>query len=292
MTDASQVRKNVIGILLMIGAMAAFAVEDGLIKYLAGSIATGQILILIGLGGTSVFAIWALAAGHRFQRAQVFHPAVIVRTLAELIGTCGFVASLALADISVISAIVQVNPLLVTLGAALFLGETVGPRRWAAIAIGMIGVLIILRPGAADFNPAYLLTVLGVIGLSVRDVATRRVPKDISTLVMAAIGFGAVVPAGLILMSFGQSWVSVSPSEGGLFAVAVVIGVIAYLCIITATRIGEISAVTPFRYSRLIFGALVGVIAFGESLDRWTLIGAGIIVASGLYAFWRESQAR
>ncbi|MEO0357379.1 MAG: DMT family transporter [Pseudomonadota bacterium] len=152
--------------------------------------------------------------------------------------------------------------------------------------------MIILRPGAANFDPAYLLTVLGVIGLSVRDVATRRVPKNISTLVMASIGFGAVIPAGLILMAFGQTWASVDGQQTWLFGAAIIIGVIAYLCIITATRIGEISAVTPFRYSRLIFGALVGIFAFGETLDTWTLVGAAIIVASGLYAFWRESQAR
>ncbi|MEO0357380.1 MAG: EamA family transporter [Pseudomonadota bacterium] len=140
MTDAAQVRSNLIGIILTICAMAAFALEDGLIKYLSGALPTGQILILIGMGGTTVFATWAILAGHRYRRTDLFHPALIIRTLAELIGTCGFVASLALADISVISAIVQVNPLLVTLGAALFLGETVGPRRWTAIFVGMVGV--------------------------------------------------------------------------------------------------------------------------------------------------------
>ncbi|MGB1236064.1 MAG: DMT family transporter [Planktomarina sp.] len=292
MKPETQARNNLIGIGLMIAAMGAFAVEDGIIKILSGGLPTGQILILIGIGGTFVFTAWALAKGDSFERSKVLHPAVVIRTLAELVGTCGFVASLALADISVISAIVQVNPLIVTLGAALFLGEYVGPRRWAAIFIGMIGVLIILRPGSAEFDPAYLLTLLGVIGLSVRDVATRRVPRDISTQVMAAIGFGAVIPAGLILMAFGQTWTEMDVWEMATIPVAVIIGVVAYVCIITATRIGEISAVTPFRYSRLIFGAMVGIIMFGETIDTWTIVGSGIIVASGLYAFWREAQSR
>ncbi len=292
MTDQNIVRDNLIGIGLMVVAMAAFAVEDGIIKYLSGALPTGQILILIGIGGTAVFSTWAWLKGLRLQRRMVTHPAMIIRTAAELMGTCGFVASLALVDISVISAIVQVNPLLVTLGAALFLGETVGVRRWTAIFIGLAGVFIILRPGSADFDPAYLLTVIGVIGLSIRDVATRRVPRDIPTLVMAAIGFAAVIPAGLILMAFGQTWTPMVTPQWGLIGLAVLIGVAAYLCIITAMRIGEVSAVTPFRYSRLIFGAIIGILAFGESLDIWTIVGAIIVVGSGLYAFWREAQAR
>jgi len=174
----------------------------------------------------------------------------------------------------------------------LFLGEKVGIRRWTAIFIGLVGVFIILRPGSATFDPAYMLTVIGVIGLSIRDVATRRVPRDIPTLVMAAIGFAAVIPAGLILMAFGQSWTPLNTPEWGFIGLAVCIGVAAYLCIITATRIGEISAVTPFRYSRLLFGAVIGIWAFGETLDTWTIVGAVIVVGSGLYAFWREAQAR
>ncbi len=292
MNQPAQVRNNLIGIGLMVAAMAAFAVEDAIIKYMSATLPTGQLMILIGIGGTLSFTIWALAKGHRFEWAKITHPAMVIRTLAELVGTCGFVASLALVDLSVISAIVQVNPLLVTLGAALFLGETVGPRRWAAIFIGLFGVLVILRPGSAAFDPAYLLTVLGVIGLSVRDVATKRVPDNVPTLVMAALGFGAVIPAGAILLAFGQTWAPVSPASGAAIAVAVTIGVIAYTCIITATRIGEISAVTPFRYSRLIFGAAIGIAVFGEVLDAWTILGAGIVVGSGLYAFWREAQAR
>ncbi|MEM6306847.1 MAG: DMT family transporter [Pseudomonadota bacterium] len=286
------VRQNLFGIGCMILAMAAFAVEDGIIKYLSADLPTGQILILIGLGGTAVFTLWAMAIGAKFKQSELQHPALIIRTLAELVGTCGFVASLALVDISVISAIVQVNPLLVTLGAALFLRETVGLRRWMAIFIGLGGVMIILRPGTAAFDPAYLLTILGVIGLSVRDVATKRIPTGMPTQVMAAIGFAAVIPAGLILLSFGQTWQPVSQTQIAILAAAVCIGVLAYQSIITGTRIGDISAVMPFRYSRLIFGALVGIFMFGEILDKWTIIGSLIIVISGLYAFWRESQAR
>ena len=173
----NNIRENLLGIGFIIIAMAGFAVEDAIIKFLTARLSPGQIMVMIGLGGTSCFCLLARLNGQSVTQKIVRNPWVIGRTLSELFGTALFVLSLALVPITTISAIIQVSPLLVTLGAAVLLREKVGIRRWSAIVIGLFGVAVILRPWATNFDAAAILALLGVIGLSARDVATRRVPK-------------------------------------------------------------------------------------------------------------------
>ena len=289
MTD-TKVSENLKAICLMVVAMAGFAIEDSIIKTLSERLAPGQVLIMIGIGGTSVFYVLAHIRNAGLTRSTVRDPWVIARSVSELLGTVFFVLSLTLVPITVISAVIQVSPLLVTLGAALLLGEKVGLRRWSAITLGLFGVGVILRPWDADFQPAVLFTVIGVIGLSARDLATRRVPVETSSLSLAILGMGATIPAGLLLMGFSSKILVPTSNEIILILLSIFIAVLAYSCIIRAMRIGEVSAVVPFRYSRLLFGVFIGVWYFGESLDQWTVIGSGIVVTSGLYSLWREMR--
>ena len=289
MTD-TKVSENLKAICLMVVAMAGFAIEDSIIKTLSERLAPGQVLIMIGIGGTSVFYVLAHIRNAGLTRSTVKDPWVIARSVSELLGTVFFVLSLTLVPITVISAVIQVSPLLVTLGAALLLGEKVGLRRWSAITLGLFGVGVILRPWDADFQPAVLFTVIGVIGLSARDLATRRVPVETSSLSLAILGMGATIPAGLLLMGFSSKILVPTSNEIILILLSIFIAVLAYSCIIRAMRIGEVSAVVPFRYSRLLFGVFIGVWYFGESLDQWTVIGSAIVVTSGLYSLWREMR--
>jgi drug/metabolite transporter (DMT)-like permease len=288
----NNIRENLLGIGFIIIAMAGFAVEDAIIKFLTARLSPGQIMVMIGLGGTSCFYLLARLNGQSVTQKIVRNPWVIGRTLSELFGTALFVLSLALVPIITISAIIQVSPLLVTLGAAVLLRERVGIRRWSAIVIGLFGVVVILRPWATNFDAAAVLALLGVIGLSARDVATRRVPKKTPSLVLAILGFGATIPAGLILIAFDPHLLVPTSQETILFVASIFIGVGAYYCIVAAMRLGDVSAVVPFRYSRLVFGVAIGVWYFDETLDRWTLIGSAIVVGSGLYALWRETRRR
>ena len=285
-------RENLLGIGFITLAMAAFAVEDSLIKLLSTRLSSGQILLMIGLGGTLGFFIWSRHKGEGLTAEIMRNPWVIGRTLSELVGTAFFVLSLALVPITTVSAIIQVSPLLVTLGAAVMLREKVGIRRWSAILVGLLGVAVILRPWSATFEASALLALMGVIGLSARDVATRRIAKSTPSLALATLGFGATIPAGLILLIFDPRLVVPTPTDSLLIVVSILIAIGGYYCIIAAMRIGEVSAVVPFRYSRLVFGVAIGVWYFGEVLDHWTLIGSAIVVLSGLYALWRESQLR
>lgn len=290
--NEANARENILGIGFIVIAMAGFAVEDAIIKQLTSRLSPGQIMVMIGLGGTLGFYILARYNGQKLTQEIAFNRWVVGRTLSELVGTGFFVLSLAMVPITTISAIIQVSPLLVTLGAAVLLREKVGVRRWSAIMIGLLGVVIILRPWSAEFDAAALLAVLGVVGLSARDLATRPIPNKTPSLVLAILGFGATIPAGLILMVFDTRLFVPTSQESLLIGASIFIGVGAYYCIVTAMRLGDVSAVVPFRYSRLVFGVAIGAWYFNETLDFWTVIGSAVVVSSGLYALWRESTQR
>jgi len=272
----------------MVGSMAGFAIEDMLIKYLALEMPTGQFLMLIGGGGGLVFAVMAHRQGQQVLSADFLQPVIIIRNLGELIGTLGFVTAIVLTPLSSASAILQATPLAVTLGAALFLNEAVGWRRWSAIGIGFCGVVLVIRPGMDGFQPASLFAVQGVIGLAMRDVATRAAPAKISSLVLSAHGFAMLVPAGAVLLWISGGAVAPSPTGYGLLAAALIVGVTSYYALTLSMRLGDVAVVTPFRYVRLVFALIIGVTLFEEDPDLWTLIGAAIIILSGLYTFFRE----
>jgi drug/metabolite transporter (DMT)-like permease len=280
---------NLRGILLMTAAMAAFAVEDGLIKLVAGfGVPTGQITLVLGLFGLPAFLAWALMSGHRPWARAVMAPALAARCAGEIIGTFGIITGLALIPISVLSAILQAAPIVVTAGAALFLGERVGWRRWTAVLVGFAGVLLILRPTGEGFDLSVLWAVLGVCGLTLRDLATRRMPRAVTTPVVAVWGYAGVVLLGAaMLATTGEGLVLGGPGLGYLIA-ATLIGIGAYWAIIEATRAGDVAAITPFRYSRLLFALAIGLVVFDERLDPWMLTGTALVIASGLYTLYRE----
>lgn len=284
---------NLRGSILMVLAMLGFALEDMFIKQMSGALPTGQILATLGLGGCVVFAVICRAQGATLLQRDALHPMVLLRNVGEIFGTLGYVTAVVLTPISSASAIFQATPLFVTLGAALFLREAVGWRRWVAICVGFCGVLLIIRPGMEAFRPASLFAVQGVVFLGIRDLATRRVPATVSSMRLSTYAFGVTVPTGLILMAvMGEPFVQPGTLDTLRVLGSVVVGVLGYYALVAATRIGDMSHVAPFRYSRLVFALIVGVTVFGERPDPATLIGAAIIVGSGIYSALREGQRR
>jgi drug/metabolite transporter (DMT)-like permease len=281
---------NLRGILLMVAAMAGFSVEDALIKAAAASVPVGQILMLLGIGGATIFGALARLQGARLLTPVVFSRPVLLRNAAEMLGTMTFVNAIALLPLSTVTAILQATPLAVTLGAALFLGAEVGWRRWTAILLGFAGVLIIVRPGAEGVEAGALLAVAGVFFLAARDLATRATPASVPSTVIATYGFASVIPAGAILLAFSGGAMMPEPQAGLLIAAALVIGVFAYYAIIAAMRVGEIAVVTPFRYTRLLFAVGIGMAVFGERPDALTYLGAALVIGSGLYTLLREAR--
>jgi len=283
--------ENLRGSVLMVLAMAGFALEDMFIKRLAEAMPVGQIIALVGSGGAVIFAAICVGQGRRLWSRDLLARPVILRNLGEMAGTLCFVTAIALTPLSQASAIIQAMPLAVTLGAALFLGAPVGWRRWSAILVGFAGVLMVVRPGLAGFAPASLFAVGAVVALAARDLATRAVPPAISSMQLSAYAFATLVPTGAVLLALSGGPVAVGATALRDLALALSCAVSAYYAIVAAMRVGEVAVVTPFRYTRLVFALIIGVAVFGERPDPWTLIGAAVIVASGVYTILREARA-
>tara|TARA_R110002111_G_scaffold76151_6_gene120701 strand:- start:599 stop:1477 length:879 start_codon:yes stop_codon:yes gene_type:complete len=281
------------GAALMVGSMACFALEDGLIKALSGTFPAAQIIWMLGLGGSLAFVGWLIATGQTVWSPHYLRPQVLLRSGFEVAGTLCFVSALALIPLATASAVIQATPLVVAMGAAVFLGARVGWRRWLAIGVGFAGVLIILRPGSAAFDPATLLAVGGMLGLAARDLITRTMPGIVSGARLSLHAFASLVPAGLLLQFLtGASWVIPDAAQIGILAVAVAVGMVGYLAIVGATRLGDISVVSSFRYSRMLFALIVGMVAFGERPDALMIVGVVIVIGSGVFTLLREARLR
>jgi drug/metabolite transporter (DMT)-like permease len=289
-TSQDAAADNLRGACLMTASMAGFAVEDMFIKAAASSLPLGQILLVMGVAGIVVFGAMARMRGEALVPRAFVAPAMLVRSGFEVAGRLFYALSLALTTLSATSAILQATPLVVIAGAAVIFGETVGWRRWAAVLVGFVGVLIILKPGMAGFSALSLLAVAGLIGFAGRDLATRAAPKGLSNRQLGVLGFAMLgIAGGLILIWTGGARLP-DLRECGLVGGATVFGILGYHALTGAMRTGEVSAVTPFRYTRLVFAMILAVVVFGERPDKWTLIGAALVVGSGLYGLTRARR--
>lgn len=283
---------NVRAIILMVAAMGFFALEDVLIKLTAQTISSGQILFVLSLIGAPGFAIICARDGRRLIEWSMWSRPMLWRLFGELIGTFCFVTAIIQTPLASASAILQATPLVVTMGAALVMKEQVGWRRWTAILVGFIGVLLIIRPGTSAFDPLSLFAVGGVIGLAIRDVATRALPLNTSS---AQVGFATysmlVTPAALLMVLQG-GWTPFNQFAAITMGTAGLIGIVGYYVVIVAMRIGEISAIAPFRYSRLVFALILAMVVFNERPDAMTLLGAAIVIVTGLFTLYREQKAK
>ncbi|MFN3722835.1 MAG: DMT family transporter [Paracoccaceae bacterium] len=278
---------------LMVASMAAFAFEDLFLKRAAVALPPGQVIAMMGAGGAVVF--WLIAARLRqpILTRRALTGAAGLRTLSEALATMLYITALALIPLTVNAALLQASPLVVTMGAALFLREKVGWRRWTAIGVGFAGVLIILQPGTDGFRLAGLLTVACVFLLAARDLSTRVMHESIGTFQLTTWAYLALVPAGLVLMAVqGQSAQAVDPSQWFDLIGALITGLLGYYAVTAAMRLGDVSVVAPFRYSRLVFAMILAMIFLGERPDMWMLTGAALIIGSGLYTFAREARLK
>lgn len=281
------------GAAFMVFSMFCFAVEDALIKLLSDAIPVGQILSIICLGGLIAFMAWSVFKGERLWQPAYLDTKVLLRSLCDVSGSIMFITSLTLIPLTTASAVIQATPLVVAMGAAVFLGQAVGWRRWLAILVGFVGVMIIIRPGMEGFTPATLLAVGGMLGLAARDLFTRGLTVQLSGAQLATHTFALIVPAGILLTILrGQTPVMPDAQESLILFGAIIIGMVAYLAIVAATRGGNAGIISSFRYSRMIFALIIGYLIFAEIPDAPTVIGAAIIIASGIYTLWREARLR
>ncbi|MET3605696.1 drug/metabolite transporter (DMT)-like permease [Sphaerotilus sulfidivorans] len=284
---------NVQGILWMTLSMAAFALEDLFVKRAVQALPLSEVLVLCGLGGALVFAVLAWGQGVRLLQPVARSRLMAGRALFELVGRLFYALAIALTPLSTTTAILQATPVLVVLGGSLFFHERVGWRRWVAVGVGLLGVLIVLRPGAGDFSALSLLAVVGMIGFAGRDLASRAVPPALGTLHLGVFGFLTLALAGaLYALGRPAAWTLPTAEALALLAGAVGVGTLAYAALMKAMRTGDLATVTPFRYTRLLFGLTVGALVFGERVDAAMVAGCLVIVAAGLLIAWDNALAR
>jgi drug/metabolite transporter (DMT)-like permease len=211
------------------------------------------------------------------------------RSASQFGATTFFFLSLPHIGLAEATAIADINPVLITLGAALFLGERLGPRRIAGVGVALIGALIVIRPGAGVFSWAAVLPLLCALSYATSALLTRRIGAQESvwaSMVYAAL-FGTIV-AGLALPFV---WEPIETGDLWQFALIACLGTVAQLCIIRSFSITEAGIVAPFAYLGIVFAAFWGVVLFDQWPDRWTVIGALVIVGAGLYVWHRETLA-
>ncbi|MFZ1470099.1 MAG: DMT family transporter [Paracoccaceae bacterium] len=274
--------------MLMVVSMAMFAVEDVFLKSAALHLPLGQVMVTMGLCGMAVFAVMARRRGEVALPRAVLAPAMLARSASEVAGRLFYALAVALTPLSTASAILQATPLVVIAGAAMIFGERVSPSRWAAVGVGFVGVLMIVQPGIQGFSAMSLLAVAGMLGFAGRDLATRAAPRTLSNRQLGTLGFAMLAVAGaLILVWTGGARL---PDATAALQVAGTtgFGIAGYHALTAAMRTGQVSAVTPFRYTRLICALILAALVFHERPDMLTLAGAALIVAAGIYGLTRR----
>jgi len=277
------------GIALMICAIVLFSCMDAMAKAMTQSIDPIQAIWARYTGQALVVA--ALIAPRAATVLRAKYPKLqFLRSLFLLGATVCFFNALARLGLAEATAIMNLNPVLITLGAALFLGEKLGIRRLTGITVALIGALIIIRPGSAVFTPAALLPLGAALCYSAYALTTRFVGRDedVWTSLFYTAIVGALVTSALVPFH----WTTPDTPTLAMMLVIGLFGAASQLLLIRALTLAEASLVAPFAYSGLIFATLWGLLLFGEVPDAMTLLGALVIVGAGLYVWRRERQSK
>ena len=276
-------------IVFMMFAMAGFILNDSCVKLVSSDLPLGEIMFLRGAMALSLLLVWCVANGTIKRFPLLLNRLVGLRVFAEVSATLLYLTALFNMPIPNATAILQALPLLVTAGAALFLGAPVGWRRWTAITIGFGGVLLIVRPGMEGFDAWALVALAGVFLMALRDLTTSVLPKNIPTLGVTFATLVGVTVTGLGL-SVTETWVMPSAKNLLLLATAAGFILVGFVCIINAMRIGDISLVAPFRYSIILWAIVIGYLVWGDIPDSFTLAGIAVLVGTGIYSLARERK--
>lgn len=283
---------NLRGALYMCVAMAAFTINDAMMKAATQTLPLWQAIAMRGLLTLGpLIAIGAMTGRLTLRMGRRDAVTVGIRSFAEVASTLLFLAALVHMPLANLSAIMQSLPLAVTLAAWAVFGDKVGWRRMTAILVGFAGVLIIVRPGPEGFDIYALIGLASVAFVVVRDLSTRELSKAVPSATVAVAASLSVTATALVL-SVPGGWVGVSLREGLLICGAAASLVVGYNFVVMVMRVGDIGFVAPFRYVSLLVALVLGWAVFGTLPDALTLFGAGLVVASGLFTLWRERKVK
>ena len=280
--------ENIKGAIFMSINMLAFVVNDAFMKFLFIDISIYQAIFLRGVITIPMLALMAVYRNQiTFSVNRSDWKYIWLRVAGEVGAAVFFLSALAQIPLANVTAILQAVPLTVTMAAALFLRETVGWRRWLAIIIGFLGVTIIVRPGVDGFSVYSLYAIAAVFCVTLRDIATRKLSKDVPTSLVAMITGVAITLYGAIMLP-SVVWIPLTATHWFLLILAAIAIVFGYLFSVLAMRTGETSFIAPFRFTVMVWAIGLGIILFNDWPDNLTLLGTTIVIATGIYSFHRE----
>jgi drug/metabolite transporter (DMT)-like permease len=291
MRPAHSASDNTRGVLYMVAACTGFIFNDTLVKLASEDIPIPQVIVLRSVIALPLVVLFCWHQGVLANLLKLGDRFLWWRTLGEIGGTVTYLTALARLEIANITAIAQTTPLAVTAAAALFMGEKVGVRRWSAIAIGFLAVMMVIRPGMEGFNAWSLLALASVGFVVLRDMSSRVMSLAVHPLTVTVVSLAVLIPIGLAMTPI-EPW---RPATGRALAYCVGSAVtlsIAYVLIVQAMRFGEISVVSPFRYVFLLWAIVIQVVVFSDLPDALTLLGGAVLVATGLYTLYRERRVK
>lgn len=288
-----QNQKNLRGIIAMVFAMAGFVFNDLLIKLARPFLEAGQALFVRGLFALLLLIIWMAFSGAFRDIHKILNWKIGVRSAVEALIALAFVTALGAMSLADITAVLMLAPLFITLMSIFFFGEKVGWRRWSAIIVGFIGMLLVVQPGGGVIPvSALLLALFSALGVAMRDGLTRHLPQDVPSVIITLSSTLGTMAGGMLLMLTGQSW---QPMPGNVLlylAGAAFFVVLGNYCVIEAHRDVELSVVSPFRFSIIVWAVLLGIVVFGDWPTPLAFAGIALIGASGLYTVHRERIRR
>lgn len=282
-------RNNLLAIAAVIGAGFFLICSDACLRVAARELPLGEVVAGRSVVGCALlaFAAW-LQSVLRWHRG-LLAPAVGLRVLAEIGAALFFIAAILRMPFANAAAILQFIPLVTTVAAAWLFAERVGWQRWAAGAAGLAGVLLVLQPGTGGFTWWSLLAVAAMLCMSIRDLATTRIDRSVPTLMIGAVSAAGVAVGGLAMLPLAP-WSMPSAEAVLLVTAGGVFVACGFYCMVQAMRLGEVSAVAPFRYGTILWALLIGVVAWGEVPNLLAVIGIVIVVAAGLAMLAHERQ--
>jgi len=279
---------NLKSIILMIIGMGCLTLGDLLIKIASQTLPIGQVMIVFGVGSITVFLGLMSIKGESVRLSPFTNPAVVLRSIGDLIAINGMCLALVFVPISTVGAVIQTVPLMVTAAAALFLGERVGARRWSAIVIGFLGTLFIIQPGAATFDITTTFVLIAAVGMTLRDITTKLVQENFSTLLLSSYTSVLFIISGSVLLIISGGAIVPDIWMIAILVAMIISGALGFFFTTKAVRLGDVSVVIPFRYTRLLFSLAAGILIFGEQLNASMLFGSALTILSGLYIWRRE----
>ena len=288
----AKLSENIRGASYMFGAMCAFTINDAFMKAVLVEVPLFQAIFFRGLGAVACLLVICKTLGQlHFDFSRSDRRLIVLRTTGEVAGTYFFLTALQHLPIANVSAVLQALPLTVALSAAIFLREPLGWRRLTAILVGFVGVLLIIQPGGTDFSIFSLYALAAVACVTVRDIAMRQISNDVSAVFVALVAAIGVTCLGAVGSMFTD--MREIHTLSALYILGAICSLVfAYICSVKAMRHGEISFVAPFRYTGLVVALILGAAFFDEWPNILTLIGASIVVATGLFTLYREAHFR